>query len=190
MKALFLSMFLLLVLCNGCGLREREKELEAKTEEINQREQKLLLFEKQLELKAEELARREVLIDSTMKSSGGDTTLIYNPALVGTWSVRMQCTETTCEGSAVGDVKNEQWTFSYEGRTVIARAFTNNQLSRIYSGSYTQTGISLNAQMDTSNTSAISVSLQIKNTNELEGQREIIRPNNCRILYAMKMSRN
>src|SRR4051794_24424190 len=118
----------------GCGLRDREQELEKRLNEVNQKEQELLLKEKSLQLKEEELAKKEKLVDSSSKNLT-DSFFSQHPQLPGTWNVTMRCTETTCQGSAVGDTKNEQWEISYQEKTIVAQAFSDNKLVRVYSGS-------------------------------------------------------
>ncbi len=55
--ALLFLVFAFLV--SGCGLREREQELEKKLAYVNEKEQELLLKEKTLQLKEDELAQKE-----------------------------------------------------------------------------------------------------------------------------------
>src|SRR5215210_2833837 len=128
-KIVFLGLWLMIA--TGCGLQEREKELENKISKVNQKEQKLLLKEKSLQLKEEELAHREKLLDSASKKVA-DSVAVLHPELAGTWNVTMRCTETTCAGSAVGDTKNEQWVISYQDNTVIANAISDNKIVRVY----------------------------------------------------------
>ena len=173
----------------GCDLRERETALEQREASLNEREQQLLLKEKSLQLKEEELLKRQQQMDSTAIT---DTTAQYNAALTGTWAVQMTCTETTCDGSAVGDTKTETWELSYQDRNVIAKASVNNELVRVYSGTYTGTTLELVETMQGSTQPAVKIvaRLQLVNDNELTGQRVIERTSeNCRIVYAMTMNK-
>jgi len=129
------SLFLIaLFFCTpGCELKQREAELEKREAALNQKEQELIVKEKTLQIKEQELLQREQKMDSTLKA---DTLRQYNPALTGTWQVKMTCTETTCPGSAIGDVKTEQWNISYQATTVLVKAMTGDKLVRIYTGSF------------------------------------------------------
>jgi uncharacterized protein (DUF3084 family) len=184
--AFFLPVFLLLV-C-GCDLQKRENELQKKEAALNQREQQLLLRENALQLKEAELVKKEQQLDSTKR----DTAHVINPVLIGRWNVQMTCTETTCAGSAVGDTKNEQWDLAYEGSTLIARAKANEQLVRVYTGAYAGNVIALtnnSPAADTLNQAAMLVRLRIVDETNLEGEREIVRGNQCKIVYAIKMQK-
>lgn len=189
-KVLFLGLWL--ITSTGCDLREREMELEKKLSEVNQKEQELLVKEKSLQLKEDELAQKEKLLDSASNKLMADSLAVLHPELPGTWNVTMRCTETTCPGSAVGDVKNEQWQISYQDNTVIVNAMSDNKLVRTYSGTYTGSVIELSTQPDTAqagqNTKMV-VRLQVTKDNEMTGQREIIRPEDCRIVYSLDLKK-
>ena len=177
------------ILFSGCNLREREATLKKKEDAINDKEQQLLLKEKTLQLKEDELTRRQHLIDS---SATQDTTAKVNASLVGTWAVQMSCTETSCQGSAVGDTKTETWELNYQDKNVIAKAKVNNELVRVYSGIYNGTTLEL---METQNetlpaVTKIVVHLRTVSDSKLEGQREIERLNeSCKIVYAVTMEK-
>ncbi|MDQ3550585.1 MAG: hypothetical protein M3413_03590, partial [Bacteroidota bacterium] len=83
MRWILLFLFLSSFLC-GCTLQEREKALQRKEVELNEKEQQLILREKAIQLKEEELAKLEIPADSSAIDS-----LVYNPKIVGTWNVRM-----------------------------------------------------------------------------------------------------
>jgi hypothetical protein len=174
---------------SSCGLRQREIELDKKMDELNQREQQLALKERSLAAKEIQLNEREKQIDST-KNTVNDTLFLEHKKIPGTWMVDMQCTETTCAGSAVGDIKSEQWNFKFQDNTVIASAMSNNQLVRVYTGAYFGNLLKLSVQQDSTETSAkINVRLTQTKEKEMEGEREIIQANGCHILYSLRMKK-
>lgn len=190
-KIVFLGLWLMIA--TGCGLQEREMELEKKISEVNQKEQELLLKEKSLQLKEEELAQREKLVDSSSNKPAVDSLAVLHPELAGTWNVTMRCTETTCAGSAVGDTRNEQWVITYQDNTVIANALSDNKVVRVYSGSYNGNSIELSTQpndADPEQTTTMIVRLQATKENKMAGQREIIRAEDCRIVYSLDMEKS
>ena len=192
MKYILISCCIFLFMLTGCSLREREKELEEKINFINQKEQELLLKEKSLQLKEEELANKEKVLDSTLTSQVKDSATILNPDLVGTWIVKMNCTETTCSGSAVGDVKTEQWIISYQDNAIIAKAMAGDNLVRIYTGSSSGNTLQLTARLEDSSSqklTTMTVRIAATHKNEMEGQREIIRADDCKIVYALELKR-
>lgn len=181
----------LLVGMPACGLRQRELELEQKLEEVNQLKQELLLKEKSLQIKEEQLAAREKHLDSTTQLV--DTLAAKYPKLPGTWTVNMNCTVATCTGFAVGDVKNEQWSFSFQNNKVIARAMSGQNLVRVYTGTYTGNVIELIPEQDVATNpqpDRVVVRLQRTSDTEMNGQREINRPDdNCRVVYALDLTK-
>jgi hypothetical protein len=183
---LFLLSFFLL---QGCDMRKREETIQAKEAQLNQKEQELLLREKTLQLKEDELAKKQQQIDSTAIS---DTTAQINTKLVGSWEVKMTCTETSCSGSAVGDTKNEVWDISYQDKSVLAKAKVNNELVRVYSGTYNGNILELaeahNGTTQQSPTKII-VRLRLVNDLQMEGNREIERIGDCKIIYSVLMGK-
>lgn len=175
-------------LFSGCGLQQREEELKKKEAELNQKEQQLLLREKTLQLKEEELAEKQMKYDTLAR----DSSLLAHPNIPGTWSTKMTCEETTCTGSAVGDTKIEQWIISFESGHIVAKAMADDKLTRVYIGTLNGNAIELNqASQDSSakQTTMITVRLTIKDEKTLEGKREIVRNNDCRIVYALEMNK-
>lgn len=188
MKQCIVIGLVLLPLLWGCDIDQREKEVERKTLELQQKEEELQAREMALTLKEEELARMTRATDSTAQ----DSTFIYDPRLIGLWSVRMTCTETTCPGSAVGDTKTEQWELSYQGRHILARALVSDTLTRMYQGIYTGNTLELVEErggVPTHPATRMIVRLRLVNPGVMEGQREIVREGDCKIIYALQMTK-
>lgn len=189
MKTIALLPIILLFCTAGCDQRKREEELQKKEASLNEREQELLLKEKTLEAKEKELSKREHHLDSTEVSV---TTQLVNPVLAGTWSVKMTCIQTDCTGSAVGDTKTEQWNFSFQNQAIVVKAFAGEKLVRVYTGSYTGNAVELVEERLNDNkapSSKIVVRLRIIDDTHLEGQREILRENDCRVVYALQVQK-
>lgn len=188
MKPLIYLLVLMLTL-NACSLREREKELEKKTQAINEKEQELLLKEKTLQLKEDELAAKEQILDSSLHGRFADSTQL-NPAYLGTWHVRMDCIETTCQGSAVGDSKIEQWEIDSSDNGVIARALVSNKLVRVYAGRQYGNYLQLNAEEGGPYERKVRMIVRLQvNGEDVEGRREILRTGECRIVYSLALKR-
>src|SRR5688572_9106024 len=130
----YLIILVSIVSLSSCSLREREKELERRTTELNEKEQQLLLKEQTLQLKEDELAIKESRLDSSLHFNSDNDTSRTNARYFGNWHVRMDCIETSCTGSAVGDSKIEQWSIDSADNGVIVRAKVGTQLVRVYSG--------------------------------------------------------
>lgn len=187
MKWIFLFFFTFSL--TSCGLRQREMEIDQRAKELNQKEQELNLKEQSLLAKEQQLQEREKQIDST-SSVITDSLIREHQKIPGTWTVEMVCTDTNCPGSAVGDIKNEQWQIKFQDNLVIASAISNKQLVKIYTGSYFGNLLKLAVQQDSSeNTANINVRLIQTKETEMEGEREVIQASGCHILYSLKLKK-
>ena len=187
---LYLTLIVLMACISSCSLREREKEVERRTIELNEKEQQLLLKEQTLKLKEDELAIKESRLDSTVQLNTDLDTTHTNPLYFGNWHVRMDCIETSCAGSAVGDSKIEQWTIDSADNGVIVRARVGTQLVRVYSGR--QQGGYLNLSSEETGTAGGNVKMLVRlqlSGEDVEGRREITRPGECRIVYRLDLKK-
>jgi hypothetical protein len=190
----YLPLLLAFLLLTGCNLQERETLVQKREAELAQKEQALMIKEQNLQLKEEELLKREQQLQTAPKpdSVAQVPTDAFNPALIGKWNARMTCTETTCTGSAVGDTKTETWEISYQNQRVIAKAMTGENLARIYTGTYNNNLLELTENVETSSAAPATqmvVRLTLINPTTMEGQREIIRTGDCRIVYALQLNK-
>lgn len=181
MKLISIPIFLLVILLQGCGLNEREKNLIKRQKETVQKEQQLLAWEQRLKLKEQELDGIRQSLDSAKKQIGSITA--GNPAIIGKWTVKMSCIETNCEGSALGDTKTEQWVMSYKGNNVIVNAYSGLVLIRVYIGNYNNNVLKIVDEKPNSG-ALISATLNLVNEERMDGYREI-RQKNCKIVYAL-----
>jgi hypothetical protein len=179
-----------LITFSSCGLRDREQKLEKERMDLNQKEQELLLKEESLRLKEAELAKREQQLDSTKILP--DTLLGTYPNLPGTWAVKMVCSETTCPESAIGDTKTESWKITIQNNSVIAGALNNGKLTRVYSGGFTGDRLKLISQnTDNQTEQNVKIVVHLKQTKEntMVGRREIIRADDCHIVYDLELQK-
>jgi hypothetical protein len=192
-------LFISLLTLASCASRQREKLLAQRETQLRAKEQELLLRQKTLDFREQELDAQKTRIDSILARDSAKLkvdslavrdTIGIDSALLGNWAVRMTCTETTCPGSAVGDFKLEQWNLSYDGRRIVARASSRGNLVRTYSGPYTGNNIELNEHHDTLATDTrMIVRLRFLDNNKIDGQREIIRADDCKIVYALQFNK-
>lgn len=181
----FVIFSILITVCASCG-ENQNKDLDAREKKLDLKEQQLLNWEQQLKLKEQELSKNQMKIDSIKNLA--DTNGIYDPKVIGNWKVTMQCTETTCEGSAVGDTKTEVWSISYHNHKVIARVIVNKKVIRTYSGLFRENTLQLSARQTSETDTHMDVTLTPHSTTEglLEGQRVINQRGKCRIVYGVK----
>ncbi len=189
MKWLCILTFYMLV-APGCKNRKAGEDLTKREAALLQREKELALRETVLQLKEAAVLEKQNRIDSTLKL---DTTRkIYQPVL-GLWNTKMVCIETTCTGSAVGDNKTEQWDFSFQSNSLIAKAMVNNKISRVYTGIYTGNAFELTEEQSDSTGGIVTkmiVRLNLVDSTRMQGQRQIIREGDCRIVYDLKLEKH
>lgn len=184
MGRIFLAVLLCSCLFVSCDIKKREKELETKQLSLQQKEQELILREQALELKEEEFRKQDSI--KMVK----DTLWGTYPNLPGTWFVKMVCTETTCSGSAVGDTKTENWEISIQNNMVMAGAVDNGKLNRIYSGGFYNDRLEITSEnTDLETRQNIKIVVRLKQTREgnMKGTREIIRQDDCHIVYDLEL---
>lgn len=186
---LYFIVALMLSSISGCGNSETKRKLDLKEKELAQKEDSLLKFDHELKSREQQILKREQLLDSL--KSQNDTLGVYNPKLIGTWLVTMQCTETTCEGYAVGDTKTEHWNISYQNNKVMVKAISNKKVIRAYSGLFKENSLNLIAVPPPDADTEMKVVLSPHTTNEnlMEGQRIIDRANNCRVVFSLKVEK-
>ena len=190
MKSVFFLLLMLPFLIS-CNNRQQEKRLQQKELELNQKEQELLLKERSLQDREDQLAERENILDSSTNKLLVDTSVLLNTQLPGVYNATMHCTETTCPGSAVGDTKTEQWEINYQNNQVIVKAISGNKQIRVYSGNYSGNILELSSQQNDSIPPATKMIVRLQETkeDEMEGQREIIRGEDCHIVYALQLKK-
>jgi chromosome segregation ATPase len=181
MKQILIPLFFLIVFLQSCGLNEREKNLKKLQQQTVQKEQELLAWEQRLKLREQELDQEKQSLDSAKKQI--DSVEMDNPAIIGKWSIKMVCTETSCEGSALGDTKTEQWEMSYHENNIIVKAYSGVVLTRTYVGSYKNNILKI-VEEHPSSGAIISATLNFLNEGRIEGIREIGQKD-CRIVYTL-----
>lgn len=182
---MYSSLFTLLFAC-ACSSDDRLKKLEVREKEVTVKEQELHDWEQRLRSIENDLAKKERIIDSLNGKTNPHG--IYNPALIGNWNVSMECTETNCEGSAIGDTKTEQWNIYYQGNRVIAKAMADKRPIRTYAGEFKENSLTLSAVQTPTPETHMDVVLSPHSTkaNLLEGERVINQGGKCRIVYRLK----
>lgn len=181
MKPNTILLFILIIFLQGCGLNEREKNLKKLQKEIAHKEQGLLAWEQRLKLKEEALDHARQSLDSAKMQI--DSASIYNPAIIGKWTVKMSCIETTCDGSALGDTKTEQWDISYNQNSIVVKAYSGPVLIRVYVGKYRDNQLKILDERPNVDVS-FKATLNFINEKRMDGTREILQAN-CKIVYAL-----
>lgn len=179
----WISLILLLSILNsGCDLGNRERDLRNREDSLNQREQQLVAREKSLQ------AREQQLLQSMDSLHAGHSTRI-DSTLAGSWMVTMTCTGSTCAGSAIGDIKTEQWDIFLQDKQIIAKSIVNGKVVRVYSGQQKGNTMELEVTQTASSTTRMLVRVHKVSDTSMEGEREISRQD-CKIVYALQLEKD
>ncbi len=183
----------------SCEEPEASRKLRVREAALAERESVVMLKEQQLATAEQNLQTAQAAFAKKQQGKKRDSTLqltdslpMVDPNLAGSWLVKMNCTETSCPSSAVGDVKNERWEMNIVNNQVNARAYANDKLVRVYSGNYKDNYLEMTAIRDTLQESATTTMLvRIRQTGEkeMEGERLILRAEDCRIIYAIQFKK-
>jgi hypothetical protein len=184
MKQTAIMVVILALSLQGCGLSEREKNLQKQQMEINQKEQQLVVWEQRLKMREQELNNAKQVLDSAHLQA--DTA--YNPLIIGKWVAKMTCVKTSCDGSAIGDTKTEQWDIRYNGEEVLVKAYSGPVLIRVYSGSYRNKVLKISEEKRNSE-ALISANLNFIDSNRMDGLREISQKD-CKIVYELTLEKS
>src|SRR5690606_14738284 len=179
----FLTCTFFILIFSGYQNREHEQKLQDREKALALKEQELKVWEQRLKLREEELDKRE-----KQDSLNADTIGFFNPSIPGDWLVKMRCTETSCETSAIGDTRTEKWHMEFENNKVIVKALSNNKVTRVYSGLYNGQSLQLKAN-DPSSDTDIKVSLSFTAPSRMEGERQISQSGNCKVTYALTLEK-
>lgn len=178
---IFLTLLFALLVQTGCGFDERRKQLDEREKSIAVREQTLMLKEKELRILEDSLKRNFEKIDS-ISLAAVQQSIPLPESFIGRWNVSMVCTQTSCSGFAVGDVRKETWQIASNDVNVTVRAMQGEKLIRVYTGVFTGTHFKLSTPLsfeDNQPATSMKVDLRIENPNKLTGQRLIVQPDGC-----------
>lgn len=178
-----------IIILSSCNQRQREIELDKKLNELSQREQELSLKEQELAIKEKQLSEQQKVLDSTTNIIN-DSLLRDHEKIQGLWRVEMKCKQTNCAGSAVGDIKTEEWNIQFENNEVTVNARSNRHVVKRYSGSFVGNLLKLSAGQDSTEVNAkIHVNLEKTSDTEMEGEREVTQATGCQILYSLRLKK-
>lgn len=191
---IYILLLCAIMLFSSCGIQEQRAQLNQKEQALRQKEQELTLKEQELNRREQALNERQKKMDSVLIMP--DTLTARYPDLIGNWSVKMVCTDATCPGSALGDTKVEQWSLGFSNNQVVVKALNNKkQLIRVYTGYIAPDGtLTLSAQIAEPDaneplSAQINVSLNLIKDGIMSGQREILHPDNCHIVYSLNLKK-
>lgn len=108
--------------------------------------------------------------------------------LMGIWNVTMTATESTCEGTNVGDSKSETWTIESEAGVIKIRVSNNKNTGDSYNAKFLPQYnmlVGKGKDYDLFVTGDITLKLTMIEDNKMEGTREVIVSTPCKIEYKL-----
>jgi hypothetical protein len=185
-----LLLFSLLVLVFGsCNFNEGKTELQQKTEQLSEKEKQLLRWEKNLKLKEDSINLLLAKRDSSLTTAG---IAVLPLSIVGEWTVKMVCTQTTCSSSAIGDMQTDVWNISSQDSLIVIRSVASRtRAGRIYTGNYyLNNTIRVSDKTDSATVAGATIRMIEINdisSSKMKGNRTVIQPDGCRVIYAIEL---
>ena len=183
MRIIYVVLFFFVFILQSCGVGEREKNLRERELTNTKKEQELLLWEQRLKIEQQEFDKKKQ-VDTTYLT---DSASIYIDEVVGSWTVKMNCVETSCEGSAIGDSKTERWEISNDQQNINVKAYVGKTLIRTYLGIIEGNTIKI-ADENPNTTTTINAVLKLTKNNAMDGSRDVIQKD-CKIVYSLSATR-
>lgn len=190
MKLSSVILFLFFFFICGCGLKEREEAIQQKEASLAQKEQQLLLWEKSLQLKEDSI---NLLMARRDSSSFADSIAPLPATLQGEWAAKMICTQTSCPGSAIGDIQTDIWQISAQDSAVVIKSVSKANVSRVYTGNYFK-GNTIKVSIPVENpTQAGATTRLVEITeirgNKMKGARTVTQPGGCQVIYSLELDK-
>lgn len=173
----YILCILAIISCND----EKEKSLEL-------REQHLLEKEKAFATKEIEYEKLMALRDSLENETIAPVVEENFPEeILGSWSGKMICTETSCAEHVVGDQRTDSWEFTPDGLKMVNK--TGGE--RLFTGKISGNELVLASDIssNTTNTSEIVLSLTDLQTGRLKGTRTLTGKNDCIARFSVELEK-
>jgi hypothetical protein len=179
------SMILMTLMLSACCSNEKEQELIT-------REQALLEKEKMFAAKDAEYQILLRMRDSIL-SSIKDTPAVYMlpETIVGQWSSKVVCTESGCPDYVIGDQRTDIWEFINDSTRIIVKNINNNNVIRVYSGTYDGNLIHLAFKTDSTAEKQVEMNVWLNDIKEskIRGVRNVVIDNKCTAKFSVDLDR-
>lgn len=175
-----ISFFLL-----ACANKQREHQLQL-------REDVLMKKEKEFALKEADYRLLLQMRDSLNAIEADTVAKEYWPDYVlGLWNSKVICTESNCSDYVVGDVRSDQWDFTYDSTRLTMRVGNGGKIIRIYNATYKDSVINLNFNTDSSSKKQVSMNVLLSSisSQKMKGVRTVTVNDNCRAKFSVELAK-
>lgn len=159
-----------------------------KEDTLAQREQALFLKEQEFLAKETEYQQLLALRDSVAENAVSmPVNNVLPQEIVGKWSGKMICTESTCSDHVVGDQRNDTWEFSSTGLTITNKTGSE----RHFTGNISGTDLKLTSSDSATAVSHSKITLGLADlaSSRLKGQRELSGKDNCVAKFSVELEK-
>lgn len=165
---------------------------EEKQNELRAREQALLEREKSFALKEADYQQLLKMRDSLLTVRDTLELLVSLPdSIAGRWNSRIICTASNCPEHVIGDQRTDQWELLEDNNQVIAKVINNNNLVRVYTGTFDGSQLKLDFKTDSTADKQIEMHVLMNDIKEsrIRGTRDIIAGDNCKARFSIELDR-
>ncbi|MCD9853426.1 hypothetical protein LUD75_01825 [Epilithonimonas sp. JDS] len=181
----FLLLLSLTIFLFSCKENEREKQLDIREKILSEKEnifaQKESEFQSLLKMRDSLYAKKT---DSVIVPT-------WPVDILGKWSGKVICTESTCSDYVIGDQRTDVWEFVNDSLQTSVNVYSNNNLVRTYSGKLENNEIRLNFKTDSTAAKLVDMNILLNEISpgKMRGKRTITVNNNCSAAFSVELVR-
>jgi fructose-1-phosphate kinase PfkB-like protein len=164
---------------------------EEKKNELLQREQTLFEKEKAFALKEADYQQLVKMRDSLLTVRDTVVAMVSLPdSIAGKWSSRIICIASSCPDHVIGDQRTDLWEFIADNNQVVAKIINNNNLVRVYTGTFDGAQLKLDFKTDSTAAKQIEMHVLMNDIKEgkIRGTRDLI-ADDCRARFSVELDR-
>ena len=160
-----------------------------KENNLNAREQQLLIKEKEIATKEAEFQKLITLRDSLQNANDSATANNSLPAaILGKWNGKMICTESSCSEHVIGDQRNDVWEFTPQGLKMTNKTGGEKMFTGRISGNDLK--FFSEASSSPGNSSQITFKLNSLQEGKIKGNCDFIGKDGCVAKFSVELEKN
>lgn len=183
-KTLFIFL-LSIIIFQGCSDKEKNQEL-------IDRENSLLEKEKIFAQKESDYQSLIKMRDSIFsKKDSVETVQKWPVEILGEWTGKVICTESSCSDYVIGDQRIDTWEFDSDSTQLFSKILNNNKLVRLYLGKFENNEVKLNYKTDSTADKSVEMNVLLNeiSANRIRGIRTISVDNKCTAKFSVELTR-
>lgn len=176
------GLFFLGIMLISCNDSQKENEMNRREAELSKKE--ALFAQKESEYQSLLKMR-----DSLFASKDSLAVKEWPAFLSGIWNAKTICTESNCSNYVIGDQRTDSWQFISDGNGLSVKVMSNNDLVRIYNGSYLPNEIKLNFRTDSTAQKQVDMSVVLNDfsSGKIKGSRKVTVDGSCSASFVVEL---